>query len=152
MAIQTYFKNFIYFIIFSTCILVETSTFGQANIKKTPPIKLGGYLIYEKNGHGLIATVELVGKGDFEEAKKKCDDLLANGFDDWRLPTKEEFDLIHPKLNFKKLGNVGIFKSTWYWTSTEIDKGNALTHNLNTGMQTSYFKDFKCNIMAVRSF
>lgn len=152
MAVQSTIKNTFYFIICSTLMLGATSMFGQDNIKKTPPVKLGGYLIYEKNGHGLIASVELVGKGDFEDAKKKCDDLNTNGFDDWRLPTKEEFDLIHPKLNFKKLGNGGIFKSTWYWTSTEIDKGNAWTHNLNTGMQSSYFKDFKCNIMAVRSF
>jgi hypothetical protein len=117
-----------------------------------PTLKLGGYLIFEKNGHGLIATTDLVAKGDFEAAKKKCEELNANGFDDWRLPSKEEFDLIHPKLNFKKMGNVGIFKSNWYWTSTDIDKENAWTHNLNTGMQSSYFKDFKCNIIAVRSF
>ena len=138
--------------IFSLLCFCAFQSLAQNPSKKLPPIKMGGYVIYEKNGHGLIATVELVGKGDFEDAKKKCDDLNANGFDDWRLPTKEEFDLIHPKLNFKKLGNAGIFKSTWYWTSSEIDKGNAWTHNLNTGMQSSYFKDFKCNIMAVRSF
>ena len=89
MAVQSTIKNTIHFIICATFLLVATSMFGQDNIKKTPPIKLGGYLIYEKNGHGLIATVELVGKGDFEDAKKKCDDLNTNGFDDWRLPTKE---------------------------------------------------------------
>jgi hypothetical protein len=152
MAVQLYLKNTFRLIICATLFLGAFNMFGQDQVKKTPPIKLGGYLIYEKNGHGLIATVELIGKGDFEDAKKKCDDLNINGFDDWRLPTKEEFDLIHPKLNFKKLGMGGIFKSTWYWTATEIDKGNAWTHNLNTGMQSSYFKDFKCNIMAVRSF
>ena len=152
MAVLSYIKNIAHLVICATLMLGATSMFGQDNIKKTPPVKLGGYLIYEKNGHGLIASVELVGKGDFEEAKKKCDDLNTNGFDDWRLPTKEEFDLIHPKLNYKKMGTGGIFKSTWYWTATEIDKGNAWTHNLNTGMQSSYFKDFKCNIMAVRSF
>lgn len=152
MTVQSYIKNTIHFIICATFMLGASGLFGQDNIKKTPAIKLGGYLIYEKNGHGLVASVELVGKGDFEEAKKKSEGLNVNGFDDWRLPTKEEFDLIHPKLNFKKLGNAGIFKSTWFWTATEIDKGNAWTHNLNTGMQSSYFKDFKCNIMAVRSF
>ena len=152
MPAKSSVKNIIRFIICATFLLGGSNIFGQDIIKKTPPIKLGGYLIYEKNGHGLIATVELVGKSDFEDAKKKCDDLNANGFDDWRLPTKEEFDLIHPKLNFKKLGNAGLFKSTWYWTSTEIDKGHAWTHNLNTGMQSSYFKDFKCSIMALRSF
>ncbi len=87
MAVQSIIKNTFHFIICATLMLGATSMFGQDIIKKTPPIKLGGYLIYEKNGHGLIAKVELVGKGDFEEAKKKCEDLNANGFDDWRLPT-----------------------------------------------------------------
>ena len=71
MTFQSSIKNIIHLIICSTFLLVTSSMFGQDSIKKTPPIKLGGYLIYEKNGHGLIATVELVGKGDFEDAKKK---------------------------------------------------------------------------------
>lgn len=70
MTAQSYLKNTIHFIFCATFLLGASSMFGQDNIKKTPPIKLGGYLIYEKNGHGLIATVELVGKGDFEDAKK----------------------------------------------------------------------------------
>ena len=69
-----------------------------------------------------------------------------------RLPTKEEFDLIHPKLNLKKVGGGSIFQSSWYWTSSEVDKQNAWTHNLQTGLQASYFKDFKCFVKAVRSF
>lgn len=152
MTVQSYFKNLISLFFLIAFILGTRTVFGQEIFKKIPTEKFGGYLIYEKNGHGLIATIELVGKNNFNEAKKKCDELSTHGFDDWRLPTKEEFDLIHPKLNFKKRGNAGIFKSNWYWTSTEIDKENAWTHNLNTGMQSSYFKDFKCNIMAVRSF
>jgi formylglycine-generating enzyme required for sulfatase activity len=96
--------------------------------------------------------VENLGKLDYNEAQKACDTLQTGGFSDWRLPTKEEFELIHPKLNLKKVGGGSIFQSSWYWTSTEVDKQNAWTHNLQTGLQASYFKDFKCFVKAVRSF
>jgi hypothetical protein len=138
------------------CLLIISPAFGQeadrSTNKRIPPIKNGGYVIYEKNGHGLIATVENIGKLDFKQAQKACEDLTQNGFDDWRLPTKEEFDLIHPKLNHKKIGGGSIFQSAWYWTSSEADKDNAYTHNLQTGLQSPYFKDFKCLVKAVRSF
>ena len=80
------------------CLLIISPAFGQeadrSTNKRIPPIKNGGYVIFEKNGHGLIATVENIGKLDFKQAQKACEDLTQNGFDDWRLPTKEEFDLI----------------------------------------------------------
>jgi hypothetical protein len=138
--------------IFSLISFCLNPTFAQNPNKKLPPIKYGGYVIYEKNGHGLVASVENLGKLDYKEALKACDSLNVNGFSDWRLPTKEEFELIHPKLNLKKLGGGSIFQSSWYWTSTEIDKQNAWTHNLQTGLQASYFKDFKCYVKAVRLF
>ena len=144
-------KNHILFI-FILLSFVSLNAWGQNSNKVLPPIKQGGYVIFEKNGHGLIASVENIGKMDFEEAKIACDSLKLEGFSDWRLPTREEFDLIHPKLNLKKVGGGNIFQSSWYWTSTEIDKQNAWTHNLQTGLQSSYYKEFKCFVKAVRSF
>jgi hypothetical protein len=142
-------RNLFIFSILSICFF---STYGQSSSKKLPTIKQGGYIIFEKNGHGLVASVENLGKLDFNEAIKACDTLQVDGFSDWRLPTKEEFELIHPKLNLKKIGGGSIFQSSWYWTSTEVDKQNAWTHNLQNGLQASYFKDFKCFVKAVRSF
>jgi hypothetical protein len=142
-------RNLFIFSILSVCFF---STYGQSSSKKLPSIKQGGYVIFEKNGHGLVASVENLGKLDFNEAIKVCDTLQVDGFSDWRLPTKEEFELIHPKLNLKKVGGGSIFQSSWYWTSTEVDKQNAWTHNLQNGLQASYFKDFKCFVKAVRSF
>jgi hypothetical protein len=138
--------------IFSLLYFCAFQSFAQNPSKKLPPIKMGGYVIYEKNGHGLIASVQNLGKLDYNEAIKACDSLEVEGFSDWRLPTREEFELIHPKLNLKKVGGGSIFQSSWYWTSTELDKQNAWTHNLQTGLQASYFKDFKCFVKAVRSF
>lgn len=142
-------RNLFIFSILSICFY---GTYGQSSTKKLPPIKQGGFIIFEKNGHGLVASVENLGKLDFNEAIKACDTLQIDGYSDWRLPTKEEFELIHPKLNLKKVGGGSIFQSSWYWTSTEVDKQNAWTHNLQNGLQASYFKDFKCFVKAVRSF
>lgn len=142
-------RNLFIFSMLSFCISVSNA---QNTNKKLPLIKNGGYVIIEKNGHGLIAAVDNLGKLNFNEAQLACDSLQLGGFSDWRLPTKEEFELIHPKLNLKKVGGGSIFQSSWYWTSSELDKQNAWTHNLQTGLQASYFKDFKCLVKAVRSF
>ncbi len=138
------------FIFFLPILII--SFYGISQDKKMPIVKYGGYLIYEKNGHGLIATEKMLGKMEYKQAIKACDDLITGGFEDWHLPTKEEFDLIHPRMNLKKTGQGGLFQSSWYWTSTEVDKGNAWTHNLNNGVQSSYYKEFKCMVMAVRTF
>ena len=139
--------TFLFLFIFS-----GLGVFAQTNTTRTPLIKEGGYLIYEKNGHGLIASVKNLGKMDYAEAMKACEAYAEGGFEDWKLPSKEDFDLIHPKLNLKKMGQGGLFQSSWYWTSTEKDKENAWTHNLNNGVQSTYFKDFKCYVIAVRTF
>ncbi len=98
--------------IFSILTFCFYSTAAQNPNKKLPPIKHGGYVIYEKNGHGLIASVENLGKMDYESAVKATDSLDVHGFSDWRLPTREEFELIHPKLNLKKVGGGNIFQSS----------------------------------------
>ncbi|RXK49591.1 Lcl domain-containing protein [Aquirufa rosea] len=123
----------------------------RANVR-APQEKWGGYVIFEKENHGLIATTKDVGQFDYNQAIAACENLSLNGFDDWRLPTQEEFELIHQKLNFKKMKSNNILKSAWYWTSTEIDQQHAVTHNLNTGMQTHYFKRLSMRVLAVRTF
>lgn len=125
---------------------------GQRATIKAPQEKLGGYVIFEKDNHGLIATTKDIGQFDYPNALIACENLNLNGFDDWRLPTQEEFELIHQKLNLKKMKSNNVFKSAWYWTSTEIDKEHAVTHNLNTGMQTNYFKRLNMRVLAVRTF
>lgn len=125
---------------------------GQRANVKAPQEKLGGFLIFEKDTHGLIATTKDIGQYDYPNALLACENLVLNGFDDWRLPSREEFELIHQKLNLKKMKSNNVFKSAWYWTSTEIDQEHAVTHNLNTGMQTNYFKRLNMRVIAVRSF
>jgi len=61
-------------------------------------INHGGFVLYEKNGHGLVASLSGLG----EDIKNKnlwgiinvCKNLHLNGYSDWRLPTDKEFDLM----------------------------------------------------------
>jgi hypothetical protein len=51
---------------------------------------LGGTIVTEKDGHGLIMANQDIGKMNRVAAMKACDDLVLNGYDNWRLPTREE--------------------------------------------------------------
>ncbi len=52
---------------------------------------LGGMIVTESNGHGLIMANADIGKMNLKEARKACEDLVMNNYDDWRLPTLAEF-------------------------------------------------------------
>ena len=62
------------------------------------PIKNGGFVVYETDGHGLVAAPEDLGSMDWGSAKIACDELVLNGYSDWRLPTKEELNAIYVNL------------------------------------------------------
>ena len=87
--------------------------------------KFGGYVVYQKNDHGLIVSVYDLGKElAWIEAKSALSKLNLNGFEDWRLPTKDELYFIYKNLFLKGIGNFyvkmyGDYGSTNYWTNEE---------------------------------
>jgi len=54
------------------------------------------------------------GSYHWEQANTACRRINRLGFDDWRLPTKEELNILY--LNKDLIGN---FTYGWYWSSTE---------------------------------
>ena len=55
--------------------------------------KNGGYVVYEKDGHGLVMFLFDFHKLDFKDVKIKCDEGI-NGYTHWRVPsTKEAFEI-----------------------------------------------------------
>jgi len=76
----------------------------------------GGYVVYEKDGHGLVVSLFDIGEFTWQNAKTACDELTLNGYSDWRLPSEEELEFI-----FKNLHKVGIGGFSWtsYWSSIE---------------------------------
>jgi hypothetical protein len=117
--------------------------------------KHGGYVVYEDNGHGLVATITDLdlddGYGNWNTAKTACKDLILNGYSDWYLPSKDELNAIF--VNVKQLG-LGSFnnKYTCYWSSTEYVTNYAWYINFSEGTikNGSYGNEF--NVRAVRAF
>lgn len=62
-------------------------------------------------GNLEIMTQDL-GKMNFSEAQKACEELG----DDWRLPTKDEFNML-----CENKDKIGGFERSWYWSSTELN-------------------------------
>ena len=57
--------------------------------------KNGGYVVYEKDGHGLIMSPFDIGVFSWDDAKKACEELDLNNYKDWRLPSIKELELIY---------------------------------------------------------
>ena len=81
-------------------------------------------------GSGLSNSLAIVNSCNTSNiAAKRCLDYTINGFDNWFLPSQQEFALIYT--NLIKLG-IGNFASqpipsmgTLYWTSTQLTSGSA---------------------------
>ncbi len=111
--------------------------------------KHGGFVIYEENGHGLVAAITDLGSMDWNSAKTACDELILNGYSDWHLPSQEELNALY--VNLKQIG-VGGFANNDYWSSTEGYSNGAWRQDFDNGRQTNDYKDNEFNVRAVRAF
>ena len=101
---------------------------------------------------GLVAAITDLGKLDWGSAKTACDELVLNGYSDWRLPTKEELNSVY--VNLAKVG-AGNFSEDFYWSSTGGNEA-AWIQGFNYGSQhggDSYVnKNTTHSVRAVRRF
>jgi hypothetical protein len=111
----------------------------------------GGIVFYlDGKGYGLVAASKDQSTGaDWAAAKKLCDELVLNGYSDWRLPTKDELNLMY--LNLKKAGR-GSFASAWYWSSSEDSIDYAWGQDFGGGVQHGNLKGSRSCVQAVRAF
>jgi hypothetical protein len=98
----------------------------------------------------MIASKDMPEPLDWWGAKEEC---LRLG-DGWRLPTKEELDLIYE--NKSRIGN---FKQSGYWSISQ--SANQMTNDgelilawsksFKTGIKTDYEKKYPANVRAVKT-
>ena len=111
--------------------------------------KHGGFVVYERDGHGLVAAITDLGAMDWNSAKTACDELILNGYSDWHLPSYLELNSVY--VNLKKVGVEG-FASSYYWSSTEVGSYYAWYQNFDGGNQ-NYSAKYNANyVRAIRAF
>ena len=136
-------------------LLVTASVYSQTYKVNTFYAELGGYVIKTDGTHGVVVAMQDQGAAPWSDAKAMVNNASkhdANGakFNDWRLPTKDELNLI-----FMQKDSIGGFKGltlTYYWSSAEDDSNSAWNQDFNVGIQSSYYKTSTYGVRAVRAF
>ena len=91
-----------------------------------------------------VAQYDFIEEMNWKDAKAACA-KLGKG---WRLPTKDELNLLY--INKDKIGG---FANDYYWSSAEYSSYNAWYQYFNNGEQDYHDKkDHGCSVRAVRAF
>ncbi len=114
----------------------------------------GGIVVSLKDSkeHGLVVAESDQNDGsktDWNTAQKICETMVADSFDNWRLPTKEELKMIY---NIKdKVG--GLNTGGLYWSSSEAGNNFAYLIKFSNGSTSyNYNKNNDFYVRAVRDF
>jgi len=94
----------------------------------------------------LMVSVDL-GRHNWFDAMELCKNYKGEGFDDWRLPTKEELNELYKY--HKKFGG---FVANYYWSSSEYSATSAWYQFFSSGYQYGRDKNGYTYVRAVRSF
>lgn len=120
---------------------------------KTPavdPIKAlyknGGIVVWEKDGHGLVVAekdLNPVEEGmTWVEGNAACENLVLNGYSNWRLPTPEECEQMRLNVCSKNIGNLRDPDAKpvpyTYWTSKKIDTWTGTLYAFHNGLTSGY--------------
>jgi hypothetical protein len=82
----------------------------------------GGYILYDKGAFRdgwrflEVAPADAEFRANWDNAKRQCQNMIINGFEGWRLPTKGELNWMYGSMKQKGLGG---FRNNLYWSSTE---------------------------------
>jgi hypothetical protein len=136
---------------------------GQAVTAKTTadytvgsPGPGGGIVFYDKgnysNGWRFLeaAPAGTEFRAGWNTAVQRCRTLNVGGYRDWRLPDKEELNLIYRNPKVRELGDFPDWKG--YWSSSEDTMGNAWFHWFSRPNQELSNKANTGSVRAVRAF
>ncbi|HOY31549.1 MAG TPA: DUF1566 domain-containing protein [Bacteroidales bacterium] len=73
------------------------------------------------------------GQDDWKTANQFCETLNVYGYSDWRLPTKEELNII-----YKNKVKINGLESAQYWSSTVSSTNYFWTQSFGDGNKTTY--------------
>lgn len=109
----------------------------------------GGGLVFHIEGSRVYEVSEVLGRHKWEEAKKVAENYRGGGFSDWRLPTKEELDLVYR--NLRKPGI--ITGDETFWSSSQLSFYALCAQHFGSGGQDRlYDARSEFAVRAIRSF
>jgi hypothetical protein len=111
--------------------------------------KNGGYIFYRENGHGIVLAPFDYVPVNWYDAQTFCNGLIFGGFSDWQLPTKEDWLFIS---EIHKIGLGSFIKENKYWSSTEINTGEAYSYRLKGTYAENWNKTAKFRVRPIRIF
>lgn len=109
-------------------------------------------------GNGLSNTNAIITNClESNIAAKRCLDHSVNGFDDWYLPSQNEFAQIYQNLILNNLGNFNVGPiptlGTLYWTSTQLTASSGSHFCLECGGNFyQYNKTYELYVRPIRRF
>ena len=123
--------------------------------------KYGGFVV---NENLVMAIYDLGGNNAYEflypDAEKRCNELALNGFNDWRLPVKNEINELYLNSTIRKIIDLNIInldrdKEYTFWWFQQKDYNrfpaqNILNGKLN-GLNSSYMDRGQSRVRPVRS-
>ena len=99
-------------------------------------------------GAGKFNTERIIAnQGAGAYAAQICANHQGGNYGDWYLPSKYELNLL-----YLQKGDVGVFASAYYWSSSEDDNANAWNQFFGSGYQIYYWKNKTYYVRAVRAF
>ena len=81
----------------------------------------------------------------WNQAVSTCDNLSYGGYSDWVLPSKAVLNTMYIHKN-----EIGGFSSTYYWSSTAYNSGNAWYQSFYSGGQDWWYKSNNYRVRCVR--
>ena len=111
----------------------------------------GGGIVFYNDGKMAYEVSYVLGCLKWGEAKKVADGYRGGGFSGWRLPTKEELDLVYQ--NLRKLGIIK--DGNWYWSSSKGGRFNSemWLQEFSSGRQSTFsYSNTLASVRAIRSF
>ena len=105
-------------------------------------------------GSGETNTATIVSSyGNANYAARVCDNLSLNGFNDWFLPSQDEFNMIYNYLYTNGLANFKSGPNDLYWTSSQHALKKAVAFSFKKGMSKNPInKNTNCYIRPIRHF
>lgn len=95
---------------------------------------------------GIAVQCKDIGYGDWYSVKAMCENSTIGGFNDWRLPTKNELMTLYT--NRDKIGG---FTTGYYWSSTMSGNNYLTCVNFANGANFGYYYSNKSYGRAVRT-